>query len=474
MSMTTFTVTRHRRALCAVPSQPPDQEWAYQLAHAIQLSPTEIGLLVNIRRCHVRTVDLEVGNDLLILDRVDPVSPKATVPMNRSEIGMHPRTGEALLMSRYPLAGGFVPLGALRADGSQHPHAGTGFALSHVIGFPVDAAGNVTVYTEQEMADQFAAVEVQQYRYDGTRFVIEQVGMLSFDALLPGWQFVSMPMGVCMADGDDLLGGLVGKPLGTPGRAGSGLARWRRMDGQWRLVSYVPVTPLDGAYEPSLVRDADGSLLFCARGGQPGPQETSVLVWRSTDGGVTWELILHEPNVRAGTPVTINQATDGTVYIAGNPHRETDSLGQRLPSIEMRETLVLWPLSADRRSLLEPILARDCNADFGTPPCGSIWRADHPVGFNVRLADGRWHHLLVYRVLERNECVSDAPATPYTGTYLEEIATGGNTTTAWLFSAGAGSVAAQMETGGLRPPRAALHRCALGSSHHRRNGHGAE
>lgn len=434
MSMHTITVTRRPRALCAVPSQPPGQEWAYQIARAVQLSPTEIGLFVNIRRCHVRTVDLEVGNDLIILDRLDPLCPKATVPLNRGEIAAHPRTGKPLLMSRYPQAGGFVPLGALRHDGSPHPHAGTGFGMSHVIGFPVDEAGNVKVYGESEIVDGYAAVEVQQFRYDAKRFIVEHTEMMPFDALLKGWEFTSMPLGNCLPDGDDLLDGLVGKPAGSTQAPGSGVARWQRRDGRWQMTAFTPVTGPDGAFEPSLVRDSDGSLLFCARGGQPGPQETSILVWRSTDGGSTWLPLIAASQVRAGTPVTINQASDGTVYIAGNPHRETDSHGKRQPSIEMRETLLLWPLSDDRRSLLPPLVARDCNADFGTPPYGSIWRADHPVGLNVRLADGRRHHLLAYRVLEQNECVSDAPATVYTGTYLEDVVTGETGTPEWRFA----------------------------------------
>jgi len=54
---------------------------------------------------------------------------------------------------------------------------------------------------------------------------------------------------------------------------------------------------------------------------------------------------------------------------------------------------------------------------------------------NVRLAEGRWRHLLAYRVLERNECVGDAPATAHTGTYLDEIVTDGDMAIPWMFSA---------------------------------------
>ena len=70
-----ITVTRRPRALCSVPSQAPGEEWACQIARAFQLTPTQIGLAVNIRRCHVHTVDLEVGNDLVILDRRDGSEP---------------------------------------------------------------------------------------------------------------------------------------------------------------------------------------------------------------------------------------------------------------------------------------------------------------------------------------------------------------------------------------------------------------
>jgi hypothetical protein len=429
-----LTVTQRPRAFYAVSSQPATEEWVYQMASVFQLSATEIGLVLNIRRCHVKTVDTEAGNDLAVLDRLDGVHPKVVVPLNRSEIGTHPRTGAQILLCRYPLAGGFVPIGACFAGGSTpHPHAGTGFAMSHIIGFPVDAKGNITVYGEWQIQDQYAAVELQQYSYDGSKFIVEHTERMPFSKLLAGWQFTGLPLGNCLADGHDLLGGLTGKPNGGSGAAGSGLARWRRIDGRWRLVSFVPVTGTDGSYEPSLVRDNDGSLLFAARSGQAGPNENALIVWRSVDNGTTWESVIHTPELRAGTPVTINRGLDGTIYIAANPHRETDSIGRRQPSTEMRETLLLWPLSQDRRHLLEPLLARDCSADFGRPPYGSIWRVDHPIGLNVRLADGHWHHILTYRVLEQNECVGGAPSTPHTGTYVEEVLTTGPALPEWKF-----------------------------------------
>ncbi len=428
-----LTVTRRPRAFHAVPSQPATEEWVYQIAGIFQLSATEIGLVANIRLCRVRTADTEVGNDLIVLDRLDGLCPKVVVPLNRSEIGTHPRSGEPIRLCRYPMAGGFVPMGACSADGTPHPHAGTGFAMSHIIGFPVDAAATITVRGEWEIKDPFTAVELQQYRYDGAKFIVEHTELIPFDKLLEGWQFTSMPLGNCLSDGDDLIGGLVGKAVGSGGAAGSGLARWRRIGSRWRLASFVPVTRADGSYEPSMVRDEDGSLLFAVRGGQPGPNENAVMVWRSADNGATWEKMIHAPRLRAGTPVTINRGTDGTLYIAANPHRDTDTRGRRQPSMQMRETLQLWPLSKDRRHLLEPLLARDCNADFGLPPHGSIWRVDHPVGLNVCLADGRWRHVLTYRVLEQDECGGGAPATPHTGTYVEEVLAPGPVLPEWQF-----------------------------------------
>jgi hypothetical protein len=216
-----LTTTRRPRAFYAVPSQAVSEEWAYQIGRAVQLSATEVGFVLNIRRCHVQTVDTEVGNDLAIVDYPDNFDGARVMPLNRAAIAADPRTGSPSLMCRYPLSAGFVPLGARRADGTPHPHAGTGFGMSHIIG--------------------------------------------------------------------------------------------------------------DGSYEPSLVRDGDGSLLFSVRGGQPGPDENSIQSWRSLNGGARWEKLIHLRDVRAGTPVTVNKGPGGELYLAGNPHRKADSLGRCIP-----------------------------------------------------------------------------------------------------------------------------------------------
>ncbi len=156
---------------------------------------------------------------------------------------------------------------------------------------------------------------------------------------------------------------------------------------------------------------------------------------RSTDDGRTWSppVNVDDPGCDAAgkpyegsldlTEVCGAQMGDGRIMALIRP----------IYSPWMRETLFLWPLARDRRSLLDPIVARDCPAEFGPAPAGSIWRADHPVGLTVRLADGLWRHVLCYRVLDRDECVSDAMVTPRTGTYVEEVLSDGESVGIWQF-----------------------------------------
>ncbi|MCK4591414.1 MAG: hypothetical protein KAT86_06640 [Candidatus Latescibacteria bacterium] len=425
--MAILNVTHRDRALHCVPSEVDGEEWVYQIGNPLQLSPTECGIVLNIRRANILTGDLEIGNDLVILDRLDRIGTERIVPLNRSNTRPHPRTGKRTLFARYPLVGGFVPLGAKRPDGSEHPYAGTGFAVSQVIGFPCDSDVQWAGHLSEE--DQYHAMELQQYEYDGRNFSVSSTVLLADVDLCPGWSLTSPGLCHAVPDRDDLLMGFCGNQEGRSPR--SGILRWRRVGGEWQPVAFVPITGEDRSSEATLVRDTDDSILFTARGG--GTSENAMRLWRSSDGGQSWEKLLDQPQFRAGTPISLNRCADGSLYFAGNPERKTDSLGRALPSIEMRETLLLWPLAQDRRSLLDPIVARDCPAEFGPAPAGSIWRADHPVGLTVRLADGQWHHVFCYRVLDRDECVSDAVVTPCTGTYVEEVLSDGESGGLWQF-----------------------------------------
>ena len=98
-----------------------------------------------------------------------------------------------------------------------------------------------------------------------------------------------------------------------------------------------------------------------------------------------------------------------------------------------RKTLMLWPLNDQRTGIEEPVLVRDCRADFSRPPGGSVWVADHPSGMTVHLADGKWHHVLAYRVLELAELSHAIEPAPQTGGYIEEVLSNGPTIPVWQF-----------------------------------------
>lgn len=434
-------VTRSPRRLVTPLGSPPEEMWVYQLAQAVQLGPRVAGLMVNIRRGGMSVVDLEIGNDLILIDDLGRIDPSGALALSRSETLPHPHTGEPNFLAKYPASIGFVPAGARRPDGSPHPHAGTGFGLVSVLGMPADLSGGVT-----KLQQPWQCFELQQYQFDGKTFQVTATETLGLDDFLPGWTIYNRPIGPPIPDGDDFIAGIVAGPTGQ--YHGSGLARWRRSGtsgsggGRWRLDRITPITELDGSFEPSIVRDSDGSLIACAREAFGSPHVrypvehgNAVRLWRSADGGESWQRLAHLHHVRASTPVTVNRALDGTLYVASNPDWALDSFG-RTPrhSILLREVLQLWPLSQDRTRLGAPIVIRDCNADFGLPPGGTIWYADHPISTTLRLADGRWRHVLCYRCLEQAEGRSDAPPTEFTGCYVEEVVTDGAVAPAWRFA----------------------------------------
>jgi hypothetical protein len=250
-------------------------------------------------------------------------------------------------------------------------------------------------------------------------------------------------MGCAIADGEDLLTGIkMTRRGGTV--ASSGLLRWQRRDGQWRPAGYEPVTPEDNALEPSAVRDLDGSLLVAAR--SPRSMGPPVRIWRQAARGGPWELRININGMVPSTPLGLYRAVDGTPFLAGNLYQPefklpaglySDGGISRLEPVGWRgerSTLCVWPLNAERNGFDAEFIARDPRVEFGLPPHGTVWALDHPQASPVRLADGQWHALMGFRILEWKENTHFIPPSPQTGSYLDEIVSFGGPVPLWNFA----------------------------------------
>jgi hypothetical protein len=145
-----------------------------------------------------------------------------------------------------------------------------------------------------------------------------------------------------------------------------------------------------------------------------------VRVWQKLAAGSEWGSIIDLPNAHNPGPISIGRAADGTPWIGAN-----------LPG-SGRETLCLWPLNAQRMDLEEPLVARAARNEFGPAPADGRWMVDHPSGAVLRLADGRWHGVVAYRILASSEHRGARPA-PQSGCYIEEVTSEGPVVAPWQF-----------------------------------------
>jgi hypothetical protein len=118
---------------------PEGARWRYGLILPFQAGPSTGGAFVNVRIRNgvmghrIGHGDYEVGNDVALFDSVDGVLPGATLTLHRNHDEPNPHSdppGQTSIMVKYPMRGGFVPLGAITASGADHPGAGTGFGIS--------------------------------------------------------------------------------------------------------------------------------------------------------------------------------------------------------------------------------------------------------------------------------------------------------------------------------------------------------
>ena len=405
-------ITKGRVDLSVPPDMPSDEVWRYGLGFPFQAAPHKAGLFCNIRRDGVRGIDYEIGSDVILFDDLSDIHSEDAIPLSRYE-----KTASSLTL-KGPVVGGFVPLGAKLADGSPHPHAGTGFGMCWVLHYALDKNGDYNLRQYMERSS-----ELFQFAYDGKDFQILKKETVKPGTMLPEWDLLDNFITAAIPDGQDLFLVMAAKINDV---LVSGVSRWQAGANGWRPVSFVLVTGNETTWtEPSLIRDMDGSLLFSARSSRHIESGLSfdAAVWRSTDNGETWEQVIYRKECRAKSPVSINQAADGTPFVAAN-----------LPPCDRkREILCYWPLNESRTDFEECQIARDLPTEFGPEPSGSWWRIDHPTSAVVRLKDGAWHSLLVYRILDNMALEGDADPSPKTGCYVEEVLSRGKTIPTWNF-----------------------------------------
>ncbi|PYV16729.1 MAG: hypothetical protein DMG07_07250 [Acidobacteria bacterium] len=440
------TITKRPVAFRIPPDTPKGQTWRYGLTIPFQIAPRRAAVFCNIRLEYPPGGDYELGTDVIIFDDVSRIQAAGIVPVSRFHEEPNPHSkppGQRSFLLKYPVRGGFVPLGAKRADGSPHPHAGTGFGLSQALAWPVYTRDQIRAATDNlepyGRAESYAYFELQQYKYDGKSFRVLNTERFSDNDLLPGWAISNSALTNAIPDGDDLLFGLTGEKAGLG--KGAGVSTWRRTEKGWHPVSFTPVTGDDHSIEASLIRDVDGGLLFCARGSK-NDTRNNLRVWRSPNGKAPWKQVINVRGIVSG-PITINRAADGTPYVISDLYQVfLYPLERRWVIIVgpglvpqggwMRETLCLWPLNAERTDVQTPIVVRDSRAEFGTPPDGSTWLADHPSAMTVQLADGAWHNILGYRIGTRGEMTNyGSDPAPQTGAYIQEVISAGRAIPTW-------------------------------------------
>lgn len=322
--------------------------------------------------------DLSVGNDGFIFRSLDEIREEHAIPLNGPEPDYRLRSGgQKAFLAKFPLTGGFIPLEARRADGSQHPGAGTGLFVSVGMSFNADrsSAG----------AESEVVFEWMQVRWDGSRFTIERRTLS--DTLL-GHRLKGPCISYFLEDADGFLA-----PLTTS--AGIVVFRFDFKEGEWQAAAAGkpfltargtgPIANLIGENEPSIQKTDRGYCVY-TRGIDPVGR-----LYSSRDG-LNYEFRTQRYN--NAVPQVLNKGLDGSLYIATNPNMDM-----------LRNPLVIYPLTDRSFDLPNCVAApvvihdqdgvRDASGD-------SIPFVDHGVGVTL-LLEGRRRHFLWYRVCDLKE-----------------------------------------------------------------------
>lgn len=445
-------VSRDKLVLTTPPDRLACGSLRYALALPFQAGPHTIGLMVMRMIEETPNYGFLDGSDVILLDELKLPRRERVFAATRNEVEQGKSGAPPRLFMKSPLLGGFVPRGALRADGTPHPHAGTGFGIGQAHHFAF--TGGRFSWNDPERKDMN---EVYQLAYNGRIFTTRRTEVRTQNSDDPlrigdtGWSVLATGLSNAIPDGDDLLLPTTAVRIDRTA-AGIGVVRWTRQKGQWQPTVYDPVVTTTGLVstgpnlmeqcpwmEPSLARDADGSLLFAARG--TGDLRYTLRVWRLDESG-EWKQVVDSPKARLDSPVTVNVAADGSAYLVSSPF-DAAFVSETTKTGRGREKLVLWPLTGKRTGLEQPHAIRDCLADFGEPPLPAIkgaevlekWMADHANGVTVRLNDNGWHHILTYRVCHSPLYAAyGTPPSPHSGAYIEEVISRGPARPVWRFA----------------------------------------
>jgi len=349
---------------------------AYELGQCFQLD-NEHGLLV-ASLDEQGGGDLCVGNDAFIFQRLEDIQENRAIPLNGPDPAYRLKaTGKEAFLAKFPATGNIVPLGAKMPNGKAHPGAGYGILISTGMTFNADrsSAG----------ADSEVTFEIMQVRWDGKKFEVTQ---RTFIETLLGKQLTGLSLSHFLIEGEYLLA-----PLST--KEGIVVFRFEFKNGQWQAVTCgkpfityrgaTPIANLIGENEPSLQKKGKEYYVY-TRGTDPVGR-----LYRSQDG-LNYQLLTERFNNTV--PQALNKGLDGSLYIATNPNMDV-----------LRNPLVIYPLVERSFDIpnytAEPIIIHDQD---GVRHCAgdSIPFVDHAIGVNQFL-EGRWRHLLWYRVCDLKE-----------------------------------------------------------------------
>ncbi len=449
---------------------PPDaaegEIWRYGLGFPFQVSSTHAAFVVNIHRKLARTEDFEAGADVVVFDDLRHLIPDNAVAVARNHRELNPKANEMAEMVKHIPQGGFVPFGAKSPDGTPHPHAGTGFGVGYAMAYAADHDELSKPYRGCFRGHEAHCYhELHQFKFDGIDFSITKTDRVPIDELLPGCRLLCDGLRMAIPDGNDLLvAGSIQGESNDPDSAGksvNGMIRWQKGSQGWRPILFKAVTTDFSGMEPTLIRDRDDSLLFTVRPGYDSAEKHDILIWRSRDHGESWEKIIHARNVRYQSPISLNQAADGRPFIVCNQWISAlmDYEGEFMDGsarTTCREVLTLYSLNEERNGLNSPHVVAFPRYVYGPPPSydhsarpsckpaevttdpgaaikGRDWTCDHPSAMTVRLADGRWHSLLCYRLVAQAEVQGGILPTPYSGLRIEEVFSTGAPRPEWIF-----------------------------------------